>query len=68
LLESLSDEVFRARRGNAPVRPGLLRTKSCEPITFALKKGWLKLAQSYELRQRLTLFINGGARRENDLF
>jgi hypothetical protein len=31
-----------------------------------LAQGWLKLARSYELRERLTLFTNEAARRKND--
>jgi hypothetical protein len=69
LLENLSEEVRHcyenaekcARQGQA------IRDEKLRADYLRLEQGWLKLARSYELRHRLTLFINEAARRKNDL-
>jgi hypothetical protein len=69
LLENLS-EILRqcyehaeecARQAQA------VQNKKLRADYLRLEERWLKLARSYELGQRLKLFINETARRKNDL-
>jgi hypothetical protein len=69
LLENLSEEVRQCYE-HAEECAGHARATQDEELRadyLRLAQGWLKLAQSYGLRQRLTLFINETARRKNDL-
>jgi hypothetical protein len=69
LLENLSKEVSQCYE-HAEECAGQARATQDEKLRadyLRLAKGWLKLARSYELRQRLTLFINEAARRKDDL-
>jgi hypothetical protein len=69
LLHNLSEEVRQCYE-HAEQCAGRARATQDEELRvdyLRLAQGWLKLAQSYGLRQRLTLFINEAARRKNDL-
>jgi hypothetical protein len=69
LLYNLSEEVRQCYE-HAETCADRARATQDEELRadyLRLAHGWLKLAQSYGLRQRLTLFINEGARRKNDL-
>jgi hypothetical protein len=69
LLENLSEEV-RECYEHAERCAGQARTTRDEKLHadyLRLAQGWLKLAGSYELWERLRLFANEAARRKNDL-
>ena len=69
MLENLSEEVRQCCE-HAEQCAGQARATQDENLRadyLRLAQGWLNLAQSYELWQRLTLFINEAARRKNDL-
>jgi hypothetical protein len=69
LLESLSEEVRQCYE-HAEECAGQARASQDEKLRadyLRLAQGWLKLARSYELWQRLKLFTNEAARPKNDL-
>jgi hypothetical protein len=69
LLENLSEEVRQCYE-QAEECAGQARATQHEKLRadyLRLAQGWLKLARSYELWQRLTLFTNEAARRKKDL-
>jgi hypothetical protein len=69
LLENLSEEVRQCHE-HAEECAGQARATQDEKLRadyLRLAQGWLKLARSYELWQRLTLFTNEAARRKNGL-
>jgi hypothetical protein len=69
LLENLSEEVRQCHE-HAEECAGQARATQDEKLRadyLRLAQGWLKLARSYELWQRLKLFTNEAARRKNDL-
>jgi hypothetical protein len=69
LLHNLREEVSQCY-AYAEQCAGRARATQDEELRadyLRLAQGWLKLAQSYGLRQRLTLFINKAARQNNDL-
>jgi hypothetical protein len=69
LLHNLSEEVNQCYE-HAEQCAGRARATQDEELRadyLRLAQGWLKLAQSYGLRQRLTLFTNEAAGRKNDL-
>ena len=69
MLHNLSEEV-RLCYEHAEQCAGRARATQDEELRvdyLRLAQGWLKLARSYELWQRLKLFTNEAARRKNDL-
>jgi hypothetical protein len=69
LLHNLREEVRQCYE-HAEQCSGQARATQDEKLRaeyLGLAQGWLKLAQSYGLRQRLKLFINETARRKSDL-
>jgi hypothetical protein len=69
LLENLSEEVRHCyeHAEECALQARAIRDEKLRADYLRLEQGWLKLARSYELRQRLTLFSNEAARRKNDL-
>jgi hypothetical protein len=68
LLENLSEEV-RQCYGHAEecaCQARAVRDEKLRADYLRLEQGWLKLARSYALHERLTLFTNEAARRKND--
>jgi hypothetical protein len=69
LLENLSEEVRQCYE-HAEECAGQARAIQDEKLRadyLRLAQGWLRLARSYELHRRLTLFTNEAARRKNNL-
>jgi hypothetical protein len=70
LLENLSEEVRQCYEHAEECAGQARATTQDEKLRadyLRLAQGWLKLARSYELWQRLKLFTNEAARRKNDL-
>jgi hypothetical protein len=70
MLENLSEEIRQChqRAEKCARQAEATSDKALRADYLHLEAGWLKLARSYELRQRLTLFINEvTARQRNDL-
>jgi hypothetical protein len=69
LLHNLSEEVSQCyeHAEQCASRARATQHEELRADYLRLAQGWLKLAKSYGLRQRLTLFINEAARWENDL-
>jgi hypothetical protein len=69
LLENLTEEVRQCYE-QAEECASQARATQDEKLRadyLRLAQGWLKLARSYELRQRLMLFTNEAARQNSDL-
>ena len=69
MLENLS-EILRQcyeRAEECARQAQAVQNKKLRTDYLRLEERWLKLARSYELGQRLKLFINEAARRKNDL-
>jgi hypothetical protein len=69
LLENLSEEVRQCyeRAEECAGQARVIQDEKLRADYLRLAQGWLKLARSYELWQRLKLFTNEDARRKNDL-
>jgi hypothetical protein len=69
LLENLSEEIRECHECAEECARLAAAAADEELRAYYLRReqNWLKLAHSYELRQRLTLFINEAFRRKNDL-
>ena len=69
MLENLSAEIRQCyEHAEGWARQAKAASDEKQRVYYlSREEGWLKLARSYELRERLTLFINEAARRKNDL-
>lgn len=69
MLENLSEEMRRCyEEAEVCARAAAALTdEKLRADYLRLEQSWLRLARSYELRQRLTLFTNEAARWRNDL-
>jgi hypothetical protein len=68
LLENLSVEVRQCyeHAEECACQARAVRDEKLRADYLHLEQGWLKLARSYALQERLTLFTNETARRKND--
>jgi hypothetical protein len=69
LLENVSEEVRHCydRAEECAGQARATRDEKLRADYLRLAQGWLKLARSYEVWQRLKLFTNEASRRKNDL-